>query len=93
MSYEFKTELFGTVLEVTGEFSPEEPRTFDYEGCQAGFEIDTIRINKDDIEIDLFSDLAISLIVEAAFDAAVEEAKNSADEYASQLAEDRANDF
>jgi hypothetical protein len=89
MSYSFNTDLFGITLLVTGEFSPEEKHTFDYPGCSASFEIDTVEHKGEQIEIDLFADYAISLIVDAAFESASNAAQDCADERASERAEAR----
>lgn len=93
MSYSFTTELFGLSVLVTGEFSPEEPMTFNYPGCPAEFEIETIEHKGDQIEIDSLPEEELSEIISAAFESASNEAQNSADERASELAVERAANF
>lgn len=93
MSYTFTTDLFGLTVEVTGEFSPEEPMTFDYPGCPAEFEIDCIEHKGEQFEVDSLPDFELKMINDAAFDAATEDAINSADERASERAAERAFGF
>jgi hypothetical protein len=89
MSYSFTKELFGLNVLVTGEFSPEEPRTLDYPGCPADFEIETIEHKGDQLEIDSLPEEELSEIIRYAFESASNEAQNSADERASERAYER----
>ena len=89
MSYSFTTDLFDLTVLVTGEFSPEEKQTFDYPGCSADFEIETIEHKGEQLEIDSLPDEDLSEIISAAFESASNEAQNSADERASECAYER----
>ena len=93
MSYSFTTDLFGLTVEVTGEFTPEEKQTFDYQGCSSDFEIEAIEHKGEQLEIDSLPDEELSEIVSAAFESASNEAQNNADERASELAAERIAGF
>ena len=89
MSYSFTTDLFGLTVLVTGEFSPEEPRTFNYPGCPAEFDIQEIEHKGEQIEIDSLPEEELSEIISAAFESASNAAQDCADERASERAEAR----
>jgi hypothetical protein len=89
MSYSFTTDLFGLTVLVAGEFSPEEPPTFDHPGWPAEFEIDTITHKGDEFEIDGLPEYELKIISDDAFESASNAAQDCADERASERAEER----
>ena len=71
--YSFKTDILGIKAEIEGVFDPGEKATFDCPGEEQRFEIESIIINEEELEIDCLNTETLEAISEAAFDAASDE--------------------
>jgi len=74
MSYSFNCDIFGVVMQVSGEFEPGEPQTMTDLGFPPEFVIETVEHCGNELDWDCFPAKELDYICDTAFEKAGEEA-------------------